>query len=264
MKHYLNSLFLLLLLTFVACNKSVDNDKMTEVGNQSIAPTNEVKTNESVGRKLIKEGQIEFATTDLQKSRKTIFEAVNKYKAYVSFDKEHNSPGRKNNILKIRIPSDNFDKLLGDAIKGVEKFERKEITVKDVSEEFLDVEARLKTKKELEQRYIELLKKAKNIPEILEVEKQIEQLRSEIESVEGRLRYLKDRVSFSTLSITFYEIIPAESGSESEFGKKLKRSLLNGWEGVIMFFITIANVWPLILIGLGVWIGLKFYWRKKR
>lgn len=65
-------------------------------------------------------------------------------------------------------------KLLIDATKGVDKFDHKNIEVKDVTEEFLDVKARLKTKKELEDRYIDLLKKANNIKEILEIETRLD------------------------------------------------------------------------------------------
>jgi hypothetical protein len=192
-------------------------------------------------------------------TRKTIFAAVNKYQAYVSSDQEFKSPGRKSNTIIIRVPADNFDNLLSEATQGLEKFEHKEINVKDVTEEFLDVQARLKTKKELEQRFIDLLKEAKTVPEILEVEKQIGQLRSDIESIEGRLNYLQNRVSFSTLSMTFYE----STKGESEFSQKFKNGFKNGWENLIWLFVGLTNIWPLILIGLGLIIGFKVFRRKK-
>src|SRR5690606_33932580 len=171
---------------------------------------------ETVERKLIKEGRVEFETNNLNTTRKSVFEAVNKYKGYVSSDQEFKSPGRKSNTVVIRIPADNFDNLLKDATQGVEKFECKEINVKDVTEEFLDIHARLKTKKERENRFLDILIQAKSVTEILEIEKQIGELRSEIESIEGRLKYLQDRVSLSTLTLTFYESIPADT----EFGQK--------------------------------------------
>jgi hypothetical protein len=224
-----------------------------------VTPTTEQETSESVERKLIKEGRVEFETDNLNSTRKTIFEAINKYNGYVSSDQEFKSPGRKSNTLIIRVPADNFDNLLSDATQGVEKFESKEIDVKDVTEEFLDVQARLKTKKELELRYIDLLKQAKSVTEILEIEKQIGELRSDIESIEGRLKYLQDRVSFSTLTMTFYESIP----NEIEFGQKFKNGFSNGWENLVWFFVVLTNIWPFILIGLGLIIGLRIYRRKK-
>jgi hypothetical protein len=259
MKHMTKYLGLIIMLTIFGCAQNSDRANMEMADEEIVAPTTEQKTNEPVERKLIKEGRVEFETDNLNTTRKTIFKAVNKYKGYVSSDQEFKSPGRKSNTVIIRVPADNFDSLLSDATKGVEKFESKEINVKDVTEEFLDIQARLKTKKELEQRYIDLLKQAKNVTEILEIEKQIGQLRSEIESIEGRLKYLQDRVSFSTLTMTFYETIP----NETEFGQKFKNGFRNGWDNLIWFFVVLTNVWPFILIGLGLIIGIRLYKKRK-
>jgi len=118
-------------------------------------------------------------------TRKQILESVDKYEGYIASDEEYKYKGGISNTIVIRVPAENFDELLADATKGVSKFDSKNITVKDVTEEFLDIQARLKTKKELENRYLELLKKAKSVPEILEVERQLGQLRADIESIEG-------------------------------------------------------------------------------
>ena len=259
MKNLTNYLGLIILLTFFGCAQNPDSANMEMADEEMVAPTTEQKTNETVERKLIKEGRVRFETYNLSSTRKTVFEAVKKHEGYVSSDQEFKSPGRKSNTVVIRVPADNFDTFLSDATQGIEKFDSKEINVKDVTEEFLDVQARLKTKKELEQRYIDLLNEAKNVTEILEIEKQIGQLRSEIESTEGRLKYLQDRVSLSTLTMTFYESIP----NETEFGQKFKNGFKNGWNNLIWFFIMLTNIWPFILIGLGLIIGIRLYRKRK-
>lgn len=259
MKRMSKYLGLIIILTIFGCAKSSDSTNMEMAHEEIVAPTTEEKNNETVERKLIKEGRIEFETDNLNTIRRTIFEAVNKHKGYVSSDQEFKSPGRKSNTVVIRVPADNFDNLLSDATKGIERFESKEINVNDVTEEFLDIQARVKTKKELELRYIDLLKQAKNVTEILEIEKQIGQLRSEIESIEGRLKYLQNRVSFSTLTMTFYETIP----NETQFGQKFKNGFRNGWDNLIWFFVLLTNIWPFILIGLVLIIGIRFYRKKK-
>ncbi len=250
---------LIILLAIYGCAQNSDIANIEMAKEKIVAPTTEQKTNETVERKLIKEGRVEFETDNVNTTRKTIFEAVNKYKGYVSSDQEFKSTGRKSNTVIIRVPADNFDNLLSDATIGVEKFDSKEINVKDVTEEFLDIQARLKTKKELELRYIDLLKQAKNVIEILEIEKQVGQLRSDIESIEGRLKYLQDRVSFSTLTMTFYETIP----NETEFGQKFKNGFRNGWDNLIWFFVVLTNIWPFILIGLGLIFGIRLYRKRK-
>lgn len=251
--------YLGLIIALILFGCAHDTDSANIGALEMVSPTTEQEINETVERKLIKEGRVEFETGNLNTTRKTIFETVSKYKGYVSSDQEYKSPGRKSNTVVIRVPADNFDNLLNDATKGVDKFESKEINVKDVTEEFLDIQARLKTKKELEWRYIDLLKQAKTVTEILEIERQIGELRADIESVEGRLKYLQDRVSFSTLTMTFYETTP----NETVFGQKFKNGFTNGWDNLIWFFVVLTNIWPFILIGLGLIIGIQLYRKRK-
>ncbi|UII25119.1 DUF4349 domain-containing protein [Fulvivirga maritima] len=259
-KHLPQFISLVLLVSIFGCGQKHGGANLEMAEDEMVAPTSEQKSVEKIERKLIKEGRIEFETENIKATRKTIFEAVNKFKGYVSSDQEYKLPGRKSNTVVIRVPAASFDDLLSEATQGVEKFESKEINVKDVTEEFLDIQARLKTKKELEQRYVDLLKKAKNVTEILEIEKQIGQLRSEIESIEGRLKYLQDRVSFSTLSMTFYESIP----DETEFSSKFSDGFKNGWDNLVWFFVLLTNIWPFILIVLGLIIGFRIYRRRKQ
>jgi len=258
MKYLSEYIIAVTLLTFFSCSQSPDNVYVEMANEEILAHKAELETSERVQRKLMKEAIAEFKTNNLNSTRQTIFEAVKKNNGYVSSDQEFKSEGRKSNTVVIRVPAANFDKLLDDATQGVEKFERKEIAVKDVTEEFLDIQARLKTKKELEQRYIDLLKQANSVSEILEIEKQAGELRSEIESIEGRLKYLNDRVSLSTLTMTFYESF----SNETEFGEKFKDGFINGWSNLIWFFVAVANVWPFILIVIGGFIGFKIYKRR--
>ena len=249
----------LLFLTIFTCGNNHTPEISKPVGKEFISNASEPLNIESGERKLIKDGRVEFETDDLNAARKTVFEAVDQYKGYVSSDQEYKSPGRKSNTIVIRVPANSFDPFLDDATQGVENFERKEINVKDVTEEFIDIEARLQTKKELENRYIELLNQAKTVSEIIEIEKQIGLLRSEIESIEGRLKYLEDQVSLSTLTMTFYESIP----NETDFGQKFKNGFRNGWENFIWFLVGLTNLWPFVLIGLGLIIGFIIFIRKK-
>ena len=150
----------LLILTLVFGCKSDENSKTMNLGSMElndskIESIQEIQTN----RKLIKEGEVEFESENLSKTRENIFKSIEKYKGYSSSDNEYKNTYEISNLLTIRVPSENFDNLLNEITIGVTKFDRKEITVKDVTEEFLDVEARLKTKKELENRYLEILKK---------------------------------------------------------------------------------------------------------
>lgn len=211
-------------------------------------------------RKLIKNGRIGFQTNDLPKTYQNILKVVKQYNAYISSDENHNNYGELRHDITIRIPSKDFDKFVETVGKGVEEFDYKEIQTQDVTAEYLDVEARIKTKKEMENRYLAILQQARNVTEMLEIERQLGEVRGEIESMEGRLKFLKNQVSFSTLSISFYKNVPYQGDS---FWTRLSDSFRSGWENLLLFIVGIIHLWPfLILIGFGVWGFRRF--RKNR
>ena len=253
---------LFILLFLLGCsneNSSFNMDQVVESEVMLSEPLAVAENPIEIERKLIKEGRVEFETKDIPSTRKTVMASVEKYKGYITTDQEYKTAGSISNTLVIRVPAKSFDLLLSDATQGVTKFDSKNIDVKDVTEEFLDIQARLKTKKELENRYLEILKKANKVSELLEVEAQLGELRADIESIEGRLKYLESQVSLSTLTMTFYETVP----NETEFGNKFKNGFQNGWNNLIWFFVFLINIWPFILLGIGVLVGVKVWIKRK-
>jgi hypothetical protein len=259
MKYIQRFLIVLTVLTFFACN-SAEHSNAEMDAKSAMSPPASDNSATTVQRKLIKEGEIEFETDDLNKTRQSILKAVNHVGGYIGSDQESKEPAKKVNSIVVRIPADKFDVFISEATAGVSRFDRKDIRVKDVTEEFLDIEARLKTKKELESRFSELLKQAKNVTEILEIEKQMAQLRSDIESIEGRLKYLQSQVSLSTLTLSFYQTIPGETA----FGQKFKSGFRNGWDNLIWFLVFMVNVWPFVLIAVATIYLLRYYGRKRK
>ena len=204
----------------------------------------------NIERKLIKEGSITFETDNCKATKDLIQNVANNLNGYLSRDDEYAYNDRIQHNITIRVPSANFDKLLTEISQSIKEIDDQNISVKDVTEEFVDVEARLKAKKIVEQRYLDLLDKAHSVGDILQIENELARLREEIESTEGRLRYLKDQVSLSTLSISFYQNTDKGFG----FGKKAKEGLKNGYKGLLWFFIGLINIWPfLIFMVLFIW-----------
>ena len=117
----------------------------------------------------------------------------------------------------------------------------------------------LKTKKEVEARYIAILKsKAKTLEEILIAEDKIRVIREEIEAVEGRLNYLKNKVNLSTIQVEIYQD-PFYTQSTTRFNAYQKtgwsfseeagEAMATGWNGILVFLIGLLYGWPFFLIG---------------
>ncbi len=209
--------------------------------------------------KIIKNANIRFETSDLNESYTAIQNAVKKNDAIIQNDNEGKNYGTVFRNLVIRIPSKNFDIFIADISKGVSYFDKKEISSDDVTEQYIDIDARLKAKKVLEIRYFELLKKANKVSEMIEIETQLATIREEIEAQEGQLRFMQSRVSMSTISIECYKTIAAQEGATESFGSKIWNAIGSGFNSMSSFFIGLLQVWPFILIFV-----FGFYFIRKR
>jgi len=207
----------------------------------SVASRQKLDKVEIEDKKLIKQGKIRFQTEDINETQSFIIQTVQELNGYISKENASDSFYRFEHELVIRIPADQFDIFLNNIFQNVGKFDSKNIDVLDVTEEHIDIESRIKTKKELQARYIELLKQAANVDEILNIEKAIGDLQTEIESVEGRLKYLRDQSAYCTLTVTYYQ---TEKNSFS-FSSELADGIKDGWMGFLEFVIFLSRLWVL-------------------
>lgn len=109
---------------------------------------------------------------------------------------------RTDTRITIRVPAAQFD----DALKGIGAMGdvlSRNVQVDDVTEEYLDVLLRLKNARQVRERIAQLLANAKTVEESLQVERELHRLSAEIERMEGRLKYLRDKARYSTITVTF-------------------------------------------------------------
>jgi hypothetical protein len=214
-------------------------------------------------QKLIKESYLRFLVENLDSTYDNIVGFVKHNKGFIQKDNSSKNYGNNSRVLTIRIPTKNFQNVIDSIAKDVNYFDEKRITLKDVTEEFIDIEARLKAKKSLENRYLNLLSKANTVSEILEIEKELSKIREEIESREGRLNYLKDKVAFSTLTVEFYTL-SADTGVRTSYGKKMWDALKSGVNALSSFFLGILNIWPFVLLVVGLIFVIKKRIKKRK
>jgi hypothetical protein len=211
-------------------------------------------------KKLIKNGEVSFQTKDLSATKEKIQKALSARKGYISKENSYDYSNNPTDELIVRVPAKEFDGFLAEVLDGVEKVDYKRIDIEDVTEQFVDIEARLKNKRQLESKYQELLAKASSMEDILKIEKEISIIREEIESSEGRLKYLSNQVSYSTLKLTYYE----HKTSGFNFGGKLGNAIKDGATGFLWFIIVVVQLWPLWLIGAFIWWLIVWLIRRNR
>ena len=182
---------------------------------------------------------------------------------YVSSQHRTNSNHEHTATLTIRLPAERLSPTLALLPELAAEIDYQNLDSRDVTAEWVDLESRLQTKREVRDRYIDILRnRARKVEDILAAEDKIRVITEEIEAKEGRLRYLRDQVSLSTLTLELYETReyrPVGPVTKRTFGSELVAALANGWVMVRELFLGVLSVWPLwILLGLGVWLFRRY------
>lgn len=226
------------------------------------APSQDVYTN---SKRVIKIANVRFRVANIQETTAALERAIILHGAYLESSNLGQAYPLLESKMTIRVPNDRFDDLLKELDKQGEYIHFRTITTDDVSKDFVDLESRLKTKREVEKRYMEILRgKAGTVEEVLEAESKIGELHEEIEATIARLNYLKDQVSYSTINLEFYQNIKEQAKvdemDEPGFLTKAGVSLGVGWRAVQIITLALLQIWPLLLfVG-----GLSYFVYRKR
>ncbi len=239
-----------------------ESEEMTEVTTLSKSEAESDNSISSVERKLIKNGSLKFRTNDIEKTDVFIKRAVKKFDAYISNDENYSNESNKGCDLTIRVPAAKLDSLMTYIIEyaDIRNLDNKSMDIEDVTEDYIDTQTRLKIKKASEAKLIDLLNKAKDLKDLLAVQKQLTDLQADIESIEGRMKYLNDQVNYSTLRVSFYKNAVKSNTFIGDFWD----ALMNGWQVFLEVLTFIANLWVIIFVSVFLVMGFKSYRRRKK
>lgn len=257
---------LCLVVTFFGCkDTSAANMQFTD-GDRASSPEGQIEStnNANNGMKYrpamyqVKEGNLSFETENIKTSRILLDSLLYFHHGFVSKENLLSSGIYDEYKITVKVPAQNFEKFIQDIEKTIPNQTSKNIQVIDVTEEFTDIQSRIKIKKELEKRYLHLLEKAEKMDDILKLEGELNSVRTEIEVHIGRNNALSHKIACSTMEILIRNKIPEKN--ENTFFDEIKIAFKNGVKYVGSFSLFLVNLWPFILVGLGIY----FVIRKKR
>ncbi len=127
----------------------------------------------------------------------------------------------------------------------------KNITSKDVTGEVVDVRSRLEAKRQARLRYLELMKQAKNMEEVFQVQKEVDEIQEEMEAAAGRVGYLSHAAAYSTIELTYFQILNPDLLNDKErehsFGNRVLEAFGSGFKWLGDLLVALITLWPLIL-----------------
>lgn len=214
-----------------------------------------------VGPRIIKTGAVSM---DVKNTEETLVAVSDLATNYGGFVQSSNTWLNYNDTLSgsvtLRVKSEHFEAAM-EAIKQLATVLRSEsVSGQDVTEEFIDLTARLETLRAEEAQYLEVLKQAKTVEDILKVNDYLAGVRSDIESAEGRLQYLENRTSFSTITVDVTEeasvVAPTRDWKPIVVIKQAINQLVVAGQGFVnlLIWVVIFGVPVLAVIGVGWWV----------
>ncbi len=239
-----------------------------QVAKTSSVPTpDEIK--QPIERKIIRNGDFTIESknpSEDQRKIASIAESLGGFVVTSEFKQAASSEGSSVNVI-VRVPSAQFDKAINEIIKTGSQIIYQKTSGKDVTEEFVDLEARLRAKHALENQYLEIMKRASKISDVLEVQEKLTDVRTEIEQMEGRRRYLDNQASLSTINITLQSPAAIVAATQNSFWRSIKNSFGDGIDeavgivlSVIHFVIVALPIFVLVILPL--WFVLRLLNRR--
>lgn len=225
-------------------------------------------------RKIIRNGYVSADITDYDKTEKDITAKTQELGGYIAGSNSYyygENQDLQAGSMEIRIPEHRFDEMMS-FLESAGKINSKNTSTNDVTEQFFDINTRVNNLRIKEERLLEILSKQGELKDLLAVEQELADTRSEIESLEGRLNFLSGQVAYSTINIELREVKNLDDSiakdSVSGIGSKIKESVIKsinkildlGVKGIIL----ISSALPFLLILGVVYFVFRVIWNKKK
>jgi hypothetical protein len=224
-------------------------------------------------RKLIRNADIRLESGDPADTQRRVSAIAEAHGGFVvsSESRQMNAEGQLKPemtvTITVRVPAARFDAVISEIRGAGSRVAQDKVTTQDVTEEYIDLEARIRAKQALEAQFMEIMKQARTVSDALEVQRQLSDVRAEIERLEGRRRFLENQTSLSTINVTIQP--PTQIVSSSGFFYSIKRAFSEGLDvaalitlGLVRVFIALLPI--LIFIVLPVVLILRYLIRRAR
>ncbi|MFS0865689.1 DUF4349 domain-containing protein [Fredinandcohnia sp. 179-A 10B2 NHS] len=261
-------------MAYESPNSAVQEDSPGEVANaerETASPTEEHFDFTKTDRMVIYNAMIEMEVKSYKNAQEAIQKLIEDMNGYIVDSRSYNDDSEQSSgHLTARVPSEYFQRFVEKVEAIGTKIHNKNVTGQDVTEEYNDLESRLKAKRAVEERLLQFMKDAKTTKDLLEISDDLASVQEEIEIITGRMKYLENQTSLSTVTINFSEnnvVIPDIEKDELNTWDKTKKQfmdsinfLLAGGSGVLVFLIGNS---PILILLAGVGFGLYLILKKK-
>ncbi|MDY6965861.1 MAG: DUF4349 domain-containing protein [Halobacteriota archaeon] len=236
-------------------SRSIDAmEPYPDIGEKSVNTFSfsESSSDYTVNRMVIKSASLSIEVTDFQASFDRVKDITQNANGFIADSSSYvTGSGNTRGDVTIRVPQDNFNSVI-EELKQLGNLKSEQISGEDITEEYIDLNARLNNLERQEERLLEILDLADTVEDILKVEKELGRVRGEIEQITGRIRYLDDRVELSTIRVSIYEPEPI---TRSWGLRDALRSSVEGFVLMVNSIVIFAGyILPILILIIIAWV----------
>ncbi|WP_052948852.1 DUF4349 domain-containing protein [Mesobacillus campisalis] len=217
-------------------DSSMKNEKANDEGRTSEGAGMETLAEE---RKVIYTAEIHLEVKDIGKAQKEFEGKASAYGGYIVESNANAHENQRSGTMTFRVPQEHFSSFISDAENAAARVANRHVSGQDVTEEYVDLEARLRSKKAVEGRLLKFMEDAEKTEDLLKISSDLSAVQEQIEQLQGRIKYLQNQTSYSTVTI-FMEESP----------HVMAKSDLNLWQKIEKQFAVNINVLLSIMSGL--------------
>lgn len=224
-----------------------------------------------LNKKLIYRANVVMEVEDYAKAQSEIRNLVALTGGYIVEFSENQSQHELGGNFILKVPAAGFSSLLDKLEQLKPKSMQRTIEGQDVSEEYVDLESRIKVKEAMEARYLKFVEEATKTSELVKFVNELERIQTEIEQIKGRMRYIDSNVAYSTVEIRLYQPDQAGStlatGDEPPLLERAKQALTGSIEVLSLILqwliVLLAGALPVIAIAVVIVVPLLLLRRRQ-
>ncbi|HOT04601.1 MAG TPA: DUF4349 domain-containing protein [Methanolinea sp.] len=201
-------------------------------------------------QKIIRTARVDLEVKDVMATRDALQSIATANEGYIgSLSIDRYRGDRLSGSLVMRVPAASFERALA-SIAALGRLQSQAVRADDVTEEYVDLQARRMALANQRAQYQRIMERAGNVSEILEVQQQIERVQVEIDRIDGRLKYLDNRIDYATITVSFREPEPVGAGGGPSVTSVINEGIA-GFLGVTAALVIILiSIIPLVVLAL--------------
>lgn len=237
-----------------AIDSTVPSSSSKKPQNEKLPKKNAPGSSPDWDKKIIKNANLSLEVNNFMQFNKQVHAGIKRFGGYVAQEEQNESSYKIENNVTLKVPVDKFEDALDEFSNG-EKIMEKKIAAEDVTSQIVDTKSRIAAKMQVRLRYLDLLKQAKNMDEILSVEKEVNDIQEQLESASGQVEYLGHAAAFSTITLSYFQVLnpSAQEEKKPSYLQDVSAAFCEGLRWVGTLLVAIISLWPL-------WLGSAIVW----